>query len=250
MWDEIYKIKHMNYRKVYESIILKAFSENRKKIKRNDTNYVYYESHHITPKCLGGNNDSSNLILLTSREHYLCHKLLTYMYKGNRKLACAFHKMTYGISNKCQKSSRDYAYAIELIKNVPISEETRNKKRNSVGNILAKIGDLNPAKRNNVKELIAEKLKRKFIGEKNPMSKSSRKRDNLLKLKEDGVDLKGDTHEYLRRKIKCIDIETNDFIIFDGVQNLLKQFKINKRKYYAHLKDQKPLIGKYMCIVM
>ena len=32
MWDEIYKIKHMNYRKVYESIILKAFSENRKKI--------------------------------------------------------------------------------------------------------------------------------------------------------------------------------------------------------------------------
>jgi len=39
----------MDYKKIYESIIEKANSENREK-----GNGIYYESHHIVPKCLGG----------------------------------------------------------------------------------------------------------------------------------------------------------------------------------------------------
>jgi len=240
----------MNHQKVYESIIQKAKSENRVKLRKNQEGYVYYEKHHIIPKCLGGLDDKDNLILLTSKEHYVCHKLLTYIYNGNRKLACAFHKMTYGNSNLHIKSSRDYVYAIELIKNTAISEETRDKKRKSIGNILAKIGNLNPAKRGDVKKSISLKLKGLFKGNKNPMAKSSRKRENLILLKEKGIKLKGDTHEYLRKKIICENIETNEKIIFDGVQQLLKRLQINKRKYYAHLKDNKPILGKYVCVVI
>ena len=36
----------------------------------------YKERHHILPKCMGGNDDESNLIDLYAREHYEAHKLL------------------------------------------------------------------------------------------------------------------------------------------------------------------------------
>ena len=61
----------MNYLKIYEDFILDIQSKNRKKINKKDLNYVL---HHIMPKCLGGNNDDENLILLTNREHYFVHK--------------------------------------------------------------------------------------------------------------------------------------------------------------------------------
>ena len=42
----------------------------------------YTEAHHIVPRCMGGNDDTSNLVNLTAREHYICHLLLTKMTKG------------------------------------------------------------------------------------------------------------------------------------------------------------------------
>jgi len=112
----------MNHQKIYDAIIQKAKFENRIKGKGK-----YYEKHHIFPKCLNGNNDKENLVLLTAREHYICHKLLTYIYKGSRSIVCAFHRMTYGKTNKCAKTSRDYAYTTELHRNTPVSKETIEK---------------------------------------------------------------------------------------------------------------------------
>ena len=34
------------------------------------------ESHHIIPRSLGGSNEKSNRVLLTGREHLICHNLL------------------------------------------------------------------------------------------------------------------------------------------------------------------------------
>jgi len=65
----------MDHQKIYESIIQKAKSENRIKINRDDKNYIYYENHHIIPKCLNGTNEENNLVLLTVKEHYIYHKL-------------------------------------------------------------------------------------------------------------------------------------------------------------------------------
>ena len=66
----------MDHQKIYENIILIAKSKNRQKLNKNDIDYVYYENHHIIPKCLNGNDDENNLVLLTAKEHYVCHKLL------------------------------------------------------------------------------------------------------------------------------------------------------------------------------
>jgi hypothetical protein len=37
------------------------------------------EEHHIIPKSLGGNDDSSNLVKLSPKAHFICHWLLTKM---------------------------------------------------------------------------------------------------------------------------------------------------------------------------
>ena len=112
----------MNYQQIYENVVEKASSENRKK-----HTGTYYENHHILPKCLGGIDDEINRVLLTFKEHFICHKLLTYVYPHNRKIACAYHRMTYNKRGKLILTSRDYLYARELISKTPITRETRQK---------------------------------------------------------------------------------------------------------------------------
>lgn len=38
---------------------------------------VYCERHHIIPRSLGGDDSLDNLVYLTGREHFICHRLLT-----------------------------------------------------------------------------------------------------------------------------------------------------------------------------
>lgn len=45
----------------------------------------YTEKHHILPLSLGGTNNSSNIVRLTAREHFICHKLLVKMVSGQAK---------------------------------------------------------------------------------------------------------------------------------------------------------------------
>lgn len=127
------------YKKWYYGIIQKASSQNRKKLNRFDKNYVYYEKHHILPKSLGGTNDISNLILLTAREHYVCHLLLCKFTEGKDKLKMinAVTKMVFSKSSGQERrySSKDYEKCRALIaernsvffKGVRKSEKMRKK---------------------------------------------------------------------------------------------------------------------------
>jgi hypothetical protein len=64
----------MNYKKVYESII-------QKRIQTPIDSGEYVERHHIVPRSLGGDDNETNLIRLTAREHFICHALLAEMYE-------------------------------------------------------------------------------------------------------------------------------------------------------------------------
>lgn len=75
----------MNYHKIYQNIIDKAISLNRSKKES-----TYYENHHIIPRCIGGNDDKDNLVLLTAKEHFISHLLLVKIYPDNNKLKFAF----------------------------------------------------------------------------------------------------------------------------------------------------------------
>ena len=76
------------YTKWYNSIIKSA----RNRVLPAD---IYVEKHHIIPRSLGGNNSYSNIAVLTSREHFICHLLLTKMVDANlqRKMIFAFTNM-------------------------------------------------------------------------------------------------------------------------------------------------------------
>lgn len=80
------------YSRIYYTIIDRACQE-----KRVKTKHSYYEKHHIIPKSLGGTNDNSNLVFLTSKEHILVHRLLCHMTEGTDKIKClrAFHCMCF-----------------------------------------------------------------------------------------------------------------------------------------------------------
>ena len=49
----------------------------------------YTEIHHITPKCLGGDDNPVNLVVLTYREHLIVHILLCKIYLNYYKLVHA-----------------------------------------------------------------------------------------------------------------------------------------------------------------
>ena len=100
------------YSKCYYNII-----EHRK----NNPVNGYVERHHIIPKSLGGSNKKENIVALTAREHFVCHRLLVKMTSGRDKM-----KMSYAIrclinqENKHQQrykiSSQTYAAIISITK--------------------------------------------------------------------------------------------------------------------------------------
>lgn len=63
----------MNYIKIYNNIIKNRLN--------NPISNCYTGGHHILPKSLGGSDNQSNIVSLLAREHFICHLLLTKIYK-------------------------------------------------------------------------------------------------------------------------------------------------------------------------
>jgi len=109
------------YTKYYNNIIVKASS------RKLDG---YTEKHHIIPRCMGGSNAKYNLVILTAKEHFICHLLLTKMLAGplKYKMVKASMMMTNQIGPGQQRyktTSRIY----EILKTSlpPMPDETRSK---------------------------------------------------------------------------------------------------------------------------
>ena len=82
------------YHRIYTNIVERAKSR---------TISGYSETHHIIPRSLGGNDTKDNLVVLTAREHYICHLLLPKMLQGKSKykMLCAILRMAH--SNQEQR---------------------------------------------------------------------------------------------------------------------------------------------------
>jgi len=99
----------MNYQKIYDSLIERAKLSCRKKYKNTDDDFVYYENHHIVPRCQGGGDTKENKVLLTAREHFVVHQLLVKIYKKNRSLWYALYSMSR--KNKFHiRNNREYEW--------------------------------------------------------------------------------------------------------------------------------------------
>ena len=100
----------MNYKKIYDNII-------EYRLKNIPIN-CYIENHHILPKSLGGDDNQNNIVKLTGREHFICHYLLTKIYKKDSieyyKMLCAFMMM------KCSKLNKNRYFNSRLYERLKI----------------------------------------------------------------------------------------------------------------------------------
>jgi hypothetical protein len=127
----------MNYRKNYDDYMAWVKTQNRYKTSRSDPSYVYYERHHVVPRCLGGSDGWDNTVLLTFREHVLAHYILTKIFPSNLKLQMAFSAFLFGhggqfsyLSSWLLQRSRELASAAASahMKGFKQSDETKNKR--------------------------------------------------------------------------------------------------------------------------
>ncbi len=113
------------YEQWYNNIIEKA--------KNREFQIEVGEKHHIIPKSLGGSDETNNLVVLTLREHFICHVLLTKFKVGQEKykMIWALHRMAF--SEKYKITSRMYEevrkqFVTSLKNNHPSKSEIWRKK--------------------------------------------------------------------------------------------------------------------------
>ena len=149
----------MNYENVYFSIIEKAKLRSKSKSE-------YHESHHILPKCFGGTNNKDNLVLLTAREHFICHYLLVKMQEKNSnkyyKMLKAFFMMSWNSNTQSRyMNSRLYdTMKVEFSK--AFSEQAKGQNNSQFGKHRSE----------EVKKKISEKIKAFYLN--NPDSAKNR----------------------------------------------------------------------------
>lgn len=93
----------MNYTRIYDDLIKRAF---------NREIDGYYETHHILPRCMGGDDSDSNLVKLTAREHYVAHQLLAKIHPEHAGLVFAAIRMTMSPNSK-RVNNRIYSWLRE-----------------------------------------------------------------------------------------------------------------------------------------
>ena len=100
---DIYPFLDNKYRRWHDAIVERARTRERLE--------GYVERHHVIPRCLGGGNEPENIVVLTLREHYMVHLLLTKMTKrrDRSKMCHALWRMCNGHQGKLL-NSRQYEF--------------------------------------------------------------------------------------------------------------------------------------------
>ena len=103
----------MNYQKIYNSLINYRL--------QNPANLIfdYTENHHIIPRSIDKSKekDSTNIVNLSAREHFIAHALLVKIYKqlGDKnkwyRMLCAFDAMSklYGSNVKTDARYKNHS---------------------------------------------------------------------------------------------------------------------------------------------
>jgi hypothetical protein len=174
---------------------------------------TYTETHHITPRSLGGSNSKENITKLTAREHFICHWLLIKIYKTGEehwKMLNALRIMRAENKNQTRYSTKITASVYQQLKEEysklqslkfkgenngffgkKHTEETKLKIKQ------ANTGEKNGAKKESTKLKISEKKKGVKRGEFNQQWIENLSKNH--KSKQPGFD--GSLSEATKRKI-------------------------------------------------
>lgn len=109
----------MDYQYIYNQIVERA--KYRKLI-------GYKEKHHIVPKCIGGNNDKENIVELTAKEHFICHRLLCKIHPNHNGLSSAL----WLLINAASVYQNRYIPSAKIYQQIKI-EYAKNQSKNKLG---------------------------------------------------------------------------------------------------------------------
>lgn len=156
---------HNKYTTLYYKII-----NNRKSNPFNG----YVEKHHIIPRSLGGSNKKENLVALSAREHFICHRLLVKMTTGHDKV-----KMSYAIRTMMNRENKhQQRYKITS----KVYEFIMSNTKSTIGAALT--GKNNPYYGKKHTESIKNKMKASRKLQEPPMLGKSHSMDTRNKLRE------------------------------------------------------------------
>ena len=88
-----------NYQKRYQKFI-------KSRPNRSKKTFDGCETHHILPRCMGGKNTSDNLVVLTLREHFIAHLMLSRCFREGTKQRQQMIAATMNFGNRMKISSR------------------------------------------------------------------------------------------------------------------------------------------------
>lgn len=165
----------MNYSKIYSQLIERS---------KNRELDCYTEIHHIVPRCFGGLDESSNLVKLTAREHFIAHLLLCKIYPNHKGLRLALWMMT-NVKDERQQRHRPNSRLYEMIR-LEYSESVRGENNPNYG----KTHSLE------TREKMSQKAKER-IGEKNSFYDKTHSLETREKIK---ISLTGLKHSEETRK--------------------------------------------------
>ena len=112
----------MDYQKHYTSLC------NRAKERQLD---CYTERHHVLPKCIGGDDNPDNIVVLTPEEHYIAHQLLVKIYPKHTGLLWAAIMMTGHSTSDGRANNKIYGWLKRRYQNV--CRERTGEKSGSFG---------------------------------------------------------------------------------------------------------------------
>ena len=157
----------MNYKKIYIKIIFNAKLEEIQGLRSKKNGY--YERHHILPKSLFPLwvKRKSNIVLLTAREHFFCHQLLTKIYPG-QKMSFALIAFTtrpnadYKISSKEYERLKKLHSSLKKGKSSFLNEESKKKALKKARETKIKNGTLHKSPSESCRNQISNTLKRRY----------------------------------------------------------------------------------------
>lgn len=219
----------------------------------------YYEKHHIVPKCMGGSDDTENLIILTAREHFIAHWLLHRIHPHNHKLSYAFYLMASGISRgnkRIQSSSISYEEA-KMARRAAIIQNNKKYKTGHVKSeeTLKRISDSLKGKKKTEehKNAISNSLKgkKKTDEHRDKLSESLKGYDwsNHKERNEKISKSNSGSNNGRSRKVCMLDVASEMIISeFDTMKEALEFLKndnstVSKTTLYRRMIDNKPYFG-------
>ena len=190
------------YTRIYFSIIEKSKTS----VKTGKT-----EIHHIIPRCLGGTDEPTNLVGLSLREHFVCHRLLVKMVISTTdrgKLAYACWQMTKRHTVNSRTYEQLKTQLSEATKGIPKSENHKKALRKPKSNTTNMKGGPGRKKGTVVDPSIGRKIsaakKGKNTGSENPFYGKTHSEENKQKWREKftGVPLKQSHRENISKGLK------------------------------------------------